>query len=109
MTVPRPALALLAALTLGLAACGGDDGGGGGGEPSASGPQERFAESCGNCHTLGAAGTEGQVGPNLDELKPDQARVLAAIASGPGGMPAGILEGDEADAVAGYVASASGR
>jgi cytochrome c oxidase subunit 2 len=29
--------------------------------------QELFAQQCGSCHTLAEAGTEGQVGPNLDE------------------------------------------
>ena len=44
----------------------------------------------------------------LSELAPDEARVLTAIAEGPGGMPAGLLEGDAADAMAAYVASAAG-
>lgn len=29
------------------------------------------ALGCGGCHTLAAAGTTGQVGPNLDEIAPD--------------------------------------
>ena len=33
-----------------------------------------FTQSCGTCHTLADAGTNGQVGPNLDQLKPDKAR-----------------------------------
>ena len=27
-----------------------------------------FATNCGTCHTLAAAGTDGVVGPDLDEL-----------------------------------------
>jgi mono/diheme cytochrome c family protein len=31
-------------------------------------PPEFFATNCGGCHTLGAAGTTGTVGPDLDEV-----------------------------------------
>ena len=30
--------------------------------------KDMFATNCGTCHTLAAAGTDGVVGPNLDEL-----------------------------------------
>jgi cytochrome c551 len=118
MSLPRPLLAVLAALVLGLAACGGDDGGdsgggggggdGGGATQSASSPEERFANTCGNCHTLSAAGTEGQVGPNLDDVKPSKDQVLQAIQEGPSVMPENLLQGAEADAVAQYVADSAG-
>jgi mono/diheme cytochrome c family protein len=72
-------------------------------------PKQRFAGTCGSCHTLADAGTKGTFGPNLDDLKPDKARVLRAIATGPGGMPDGLLDGEQADAVAGYVAAFAGR
>jgi mono/diheme cytochrome c family protein len=95
-------LPLLVALF--LAGCGnGLDGG----EPRTA--KERFAGTCGSCHTLADAGTKGTFGPNLDELKPDRARVLEAIAQGPGGMPDGLLEGEAADEVGGYVAAVAGR
>src|SRR5215210_3009587 len=67
--------------------------------------KELFVTNCGACHTLAKAGTDGVVGPNLDELlappgptPPDPAtikpRVLSAIQQGRGGrMPAGILSG----------------
>jgi hypothetical protein len=42
---------------------------------------------CGGCHTLKAAGSKGQVGPNLDELKPDQSTVERQVRSGGNGMP----------------------
>lgn len=71
-------------------------------------PNEVFAGTCGNCHTLAAAGTNGSFGPNLDELAPDEAQVLAAIEEGPGGMPGGLLEGAAANAVAAYVADNAG-
>jgi cytochrome c551 len=107
---------LLASLTLVLGACGSDDegggdaGGGGGGGQAASGePAQVFSDTCGNCHTLAAAGTEGQVGPNLDELGPSEDDVSTAISEGPGVMPENLLEGAAADEVARYVAENAGR
>jgi len=44
--------------------------------------------ACALCHTLRDAGSNGAIGPNLDELKPDAARVAAVIRSGMGPMPA---------------------
>ena len=35
-------------------------------------PPQLFAQSCGSCHTLAAAGTNGTVGPNLDQVLPGQ-------------------------------------
>ncbi len=71
----------------------------------------QFASTCGGCHTLKAAGTSGSVGPNLDQLKPDAARVKTAIArggAGTGQMPPNLLSGADADQVAAYVAKAAG-
>src|SRR5689334_21103747 len=86
---------------LGLAGCGGDDEPAGQPESSGDGdPKQVFASTCGGCHTLKAAGTSGSIGPDLDELKPDAARVLAALKSGPGAMPENLLSGDDAQSVA---------
>ena len=98
-----PAIALI--VTAALAGCGGA----GGAAPTATDGKTLFAGTCGTCHTLADAGTTGTFGPNLDELAPDSARVLRAIAGGPGAMPAGLLEGARARAVAAYVAKAAGR
>jgi hypothetical protein len=90
---------------------GGGGGGGGGGGAAAEGKQI-FTQSCGTCHTLSDAGTSGTVGPNLDELAPEQARVAAAIengGAGTGAMPANIVTGSEAEAVAEYVSSVAGQ
>ena len=35
-----------------------------------SDPKQVFVQNCGGCHTLADAGTSGNVGPNLDQLKP---------------------------------------
>lgn len=61
-----------------------------------------FSETCGQCHTLSVAGTDGDVGPNLDDEAYDTERVRNAIENGAGGgqMPSGLLEGADADAVA---------
>ena len=76
--------------------------------------QDMFATNCGTCHTLAAAGTDGVVGPNLDELLgglPDQeSRVEAAIVNGiEGRMPAGILTGPDVTLVSNFVAEEAGR
>jgi mono/diheme cytochrome c family protein len=83
--------------------------------------KELFVTNCGACHTLAKAGTDGVVGPNLDErlappgpTPPDpstiEPRVLSAIQNGIGGrMPAGILSGDQAKAVATFVSNCAGE
>ena len=96
---------VLALAVLVLAGCGGS---GGSSDSGPQTPKQAFASSCGSCHTLADAGTSGSFGPNLDDLKPDRARVLAAIQNGPGSMPGGLLEGKPAEDVAAYVSSASG-
>lgn len=70
--------------------------------------KEQFVSTCGACHTLSDAGTNGQIGPNLDNLAPDVERVLGAIETGPGQMPENLLEGEEARQVAEYVAGNTG-
>jgi mono/diheme cytochrome c family protein len=52
-----------------------------------------FAQTCGSCHTLAAAGTDGSAGPDLDALRPSRDQVLAAITNGGTGtvaMPGGL-------------------
>jgi mono/diheme cytochrome c family protein len=87
-------------------------GGGGGAAGAAAEGKQIFTQSCGTCHTLGDAGTNGTVGPNLDQLKPAENRVQSAIengGAGTGAMPANIVTGKEAEAVATYVASVAGK
>jgi mono/diheme cytochrome c family protein len=83
--------------------------------------KELFVTNCGACHTLAKAGTDGVIGPNLDELlappsatAPDpttiKPRVLSAIENGVGGrMPKGILSGQQADEVATFVSQVAGQ
>lgn len=75
--------------------------------------RELFAARCANCHTLEAAQAVAQVGPNLDDLRPPKNLVLDAInkgrARGNGNMAAGLVEGEDADDVAAFVAKAVGQ
>ena len=70
-----------------------------------------FISNCGSCHRLGAAGTSGSVGPNLDQLKPDAATVEQQVRNGGGGMPSfeGRLSSAQIAAVANYVAQNAGK
>lgn len=80
----------------------------------AKGPDgaEVFASAgCGSCHTFKAAGTSGNVGPNLDDLQPSFTAVQQQVENGGGGMPAfgGDLSQAEIDAVSRYVADNAGQ
>lgn len=70
-----------------------------------------FKAECSSCHTLKAAGTTGTVGPNLDQLKPNQARVQRQVTNGGAIMPAfnGKLSAAQIAAVAKYVAGNAGK
>lgn len=65
---------------------------------------------CGLCHALQDAGTTGEIGAKLEELKPDSARVMEAVRKGLGVMPsyAGKLSEEQMRAVARYVARVTG-
>jgi mono/diheme cytochrome c family protein len=75
-------------------------------EGDAAAGEEVFASAgCGGCHTLEAAGSTGNVGPNLDEAQPDAALVEQRVRNGAGAMPAfeGQLSDDEIADVTAYV------
>ena len=61
--------------------------------------------NCAVCHTLSDAGSEGNIGPNLNEIRPDITRVIIAVTYGIGVMPAYQVElsTEEIEAVAHYV------
>ncbi len=104
------------AATLGLAACG-SQGVEVDSEADLQGA-ELFAERCGGCHTLEAAGAQGSStrvvrnqGPNLDERAESSEDVLYAIRNGGFSgaiMPQQIVTGEEAQAIADFVAKYSG-
>lgn len=70
--------------------------------------RDTFAASCGGCHALSDAGTNGAVGPGLDTTKMNADEIEQQILNGGGAMPPGLLQGDDAAAVAQYVAGAAG-
>ena len=110
---------LAVAAILGLSACGfGEEGiSVSKSEPEYKGAQ-LFAANCSGCHTLSASGSQGTgnrgtrtQGPNLDQRKETLESSLFAIENGGYSgaiMPQNIVVGDEADAVARFVAKYSG-
>lgn len=100
---------------------------------SLEGAQSLFVTNCGTCHTLNSAGTDGNYGPDLDEIlapngppegdaktiettvKSTEGRVLNAIENGvdgsttPGRMPGGILNEEQAKEVSEFVARTAGQ
>ena len=66
---------------------------------------------CGMCHTLQAVGSKGQIGPNLDQLRPSIPQVIAVVTNGIGVMPPfeGILSSEEIEAVAYFISASAGH
>jgi mono/diheme cytochrome c family protein len=93
--------------------------------------QSLFQTNCGNCHALYSAGSDGNYGPDLDELlaplgpptgdeaaetiEKAEGRVLNAVNEGvdsstvAGRMPGGIVNKEQAEEVAKFVASTAGE
>jgi mono/diheme cytochrome c family protein len=73
--------------------------------------REIFLEqgTCASCHTLDDAGSQANIGPNLNEIRPDLNRVIIAVTNGMGVMPSfdGILTAEEINSVAHYVYTAT--
>ena len=67
--------------------------------------------NCQSCHTLKDAGSNAQIGPNLNEIRPSQNRVINAVMNGIGVMPAyqGQLSLQEIEAVSYYVSVAANQ
>ena len=63
------------------------------------------AGNCAACHTLSDAGSITEIGPNLNQIRPQVQTTLMAVKNGIGVMPAmeGILSDEEIEAVAHYV------
>jgi mono/diheme cytochrome c family protein len=85
--------------------------GAGGTQQAAAQGKPLFTQNCAGCHTLKDANARGQIGPNLDDLKPDQPTTQRQVTNGGGGMPAfkGQLSADEINAVSQYVTSVAGK
>jgi plastocyanin len=112
-----PVLAALLPVALIAAGCGGA-----GNDADVVAGKQLFVKKCGSCHMLKRAGTKGTTGPNLDEAfqraekdgfgesairgvikkqieYPNRSKEHGGI------MPAKLVEGQQADNVASYVAS----
>ena len=65
--------------------------------------------NCATCHALSDAGSNGDIGPSLNEIKPSFERIVMAVTNGIGVMPAyeGMLTSKEIEAVAIYVSEKS--
>jgi cbb3-type cytochrome c oxidase subunit III len=88
--------------------------------------KELFTKNCGSCHTLADAGTQGTIGPNLDDafrqsredglgeatiesvVRGQIAYPVEEPTTGSPGMPKDIVTGEDADSVAAYVAAVAG-
>ncbi len=70
-----------------------------------AGKQVFVTASCGSCHTMKAAGSNGEIGPNLDQLKPNFGTIVHQVEVGGGPMPAfkGQLSDQQIQDVAAYV------
>ena len=66
---------------------------------------------CSSCHMLKDAGSNGMIGPNLDQIRPDKNRVMMTVKNGIGIMPAyeGELTSEEIEAVSIYVSTVAGN
>lgn len=107
-----------AGLVLALSSCGSE-----GIEVAAGDPDREgavlFAERCSGCHTIAAAGTQGSgnrklrvQGPNFNQRNVSVADALYAIRNGGFSgaiMPQNIVVGEDAEAVARFVAKYSGK
>jgi mono/diheme cytochrome c family protein len=114
----RPALVLIpVAASLALAACGTESIAVPEGDPTHEGAV-LFAERCSGCHTIAAAGTQGSQnrnlrnqGPDFDQREVSYYDALFAIRNGGFSgaiMPQNIVVGDDAKAVARFIAQWSG-
>jgi mono/diheme cytochrome c family protein len=107
----------VAAIAMLLGACGSEGISVADNDPNYHGAQ-LFSERCAGCHTLKAAGTQGSAnralrnqGPNLDQRTESVSDVLFAIRNGGFSgaiMPQNIVVGDDANAVARFVAEHAG-
>ncbi|HEU5066330.1 MAG TPA: c-type cytochrome [Gaiellaceae bacterium] len=113
--------ALLVALILAFATGCGTGGPAEGGDANQGRKLFQTTGQCGSCHTMKDAGSSGQIGPNLDEAFQrsreegfEQSAIKNVVLdqirfpTTGSGMPADLVEGDDAVDVAAYVAKCAG-
>ena len=75
--------------------------------------KDLFRQNCASCHSLAAVNARGNTGPSLDDVgRLTEERVLKAIeigGTGKGRMPAGLLQGADAEKVAAYLVATAGK
>jgi mono/diheme cytochrome c family protein len=54
---------------------------------AAAGKEVFASAGCGGCHTFSAAGSSGNIGPNLDDAAPSYDKVVTQVTNGGGPMP----------------------
>ena len=66
---------------------------------------------CGTCHSLQAAESVGEIGPNLDLLKPQIDQIIYVVTNGIGVMQAwdGVLTPEEIEAVAYFIFNSTNK
>ena len=66
---------------------------------------------CSTCHTLADASSDGEIGPNLNDIMPDKMRVVNTVTNGIGVMPAyeGQLTKEQIEALAHYVSISASK
>ena len=67
---------------------------------------------CAACHALKAAGSDANIGPNLDTVSLTEELVKEMVTHGLGAMPAygeGLLTEEDIDIVSFYVANSAGK
>jgi cytochrome c553 len=76
---------------------------------AAAGEAVFASAGCGACHTLKAAGSSGNIGPNLDEAKPDLELAIDRVTNGKSPMPPfkGQLSEKQIQDVAAYVVAST--
>ncbi|GGH77879.1 cytochrome c551 [Pullulanibacillus pueri] len=103
-------------LAIGITACGGNDNNDNDNNNKNSSSSETktsvdataankvYQQNCASCH---GKNLEGAAGPTLKTIGKDMSkdRILKQINQGGGGMPAGLIKGDDADNVAAWLAS----
>jgi mono/diheme cytochrome c family protein len=119
MLLRRPLSGVALALAAAVLAAGCGTGGKASAHADAQNGAALFTAKCGACHVLAAAGTQGTVGPNLDDaFGPSRQQgfkqstiqdvVLDQIREPSAPMPKDLVTGADAQDVAAYVASVAG-
>ncbi|MGC4377415.1 cytochrome c [Fictibacillus sp. Mic-4] len=102
-------LIIITCLALSLAACAANkqtkEEKPGGGKVDTAAAKQVFKQNCASCHGQNLEGTNAA--PKLSDVgkKMSKDQILNQIKNGGGGMPGGLIKGNDAENVAGWLAS----